>query len=199
MLKIGLKAKLEKLDMLNSSDREEIQQWNTPMTEPVEQCVHSLFDSQVQSQPAAPAVEASDGYATYGELDKTSTRLAHELRRQGVETGNPVVFIFEKSLYAIVAILAIVKAGGACVPIDKDDPKARKASIVSTANAKVVLTSNAEYENSIDLAPTVINVGDESITALEEVHEPLDSGITPQDLAYFIFTSGMPFGRREIR
>jgi amino acid adenylation domain-containing protein len=191
LMEASFQTKLERLQLLNPHDRSEILQWNDTVPETVEKCVHELFSAQAREQPAAAAVEACDGSASYRELDEMSDRLAHELRRRGVSTGSPVAFIFEKSLWTIVAVLAIMKAGGACVPIDKSDPRARKAAIVSGANAKTVLTSSAEHANSVDLAPDVFAVSAASISGLPDITSPLNNGTSsPGDLAYIIFTSG---------
>lgn len=184
-------TKLGSLQLLSPGDREEILRWNDSVPETVEMCIHDLFRARAREQPEAPAVEAADGCASYGELDQLSDRLAHELRRRGVSTGDSVAFVFEKSLWTPVAVLAIMKAGGACVPIDKSDPPARKAAIVSGANAKTVLTSVKEHTDSIDLAPDVVAISAESISRLPDLTGPPDHGTSsPGDLAYIIFTSG---------
>lgn len=184
-------TKLDRLQSLNPQDRSEIFQWNKTIPETVDTCLHEIFRARAREQPEAVAVEAGDGNATYRELDELSDRLAHELRRRGVSTGNPVAFIFEKSLWTIVAVMGIMKAGGACVPIEKADPPARKKAIISGAKAKVVLTSVAEHANSANLAPDVFEVSERSISALPDTCDPLDNDtVTPSDLAYIIFTSG---------
>lgn len=184
-------TKLGRLHLLSPGDRAEILRWNVTVPETVEMCVHDLFRIRAREQPEAPAVEAADGCATYGELDQLSDRLAHELLRRGVSTGDSVAFVFEKSLWTPVAVLAIMKAGGACVPIDKSDPPARKASIVSGANAKTVLTSAGEHTDSVDLAPDVLAISAESISELPNLTGPPDHETSsPGDLAYIIFTSG---------
>lgn len=184
-------TKLERLPRLNPHDRSEILQWNDAVPETVEKCLHELFSAQAREQPAAPAVEAGDGSASYRELDEISDRLAHELRRRGVSTDCAVAFIFEKSLWTVVGIFAIMKAGGVCVPIDRSDPYDRKAAIVSSAEAKTVLTSTAEHASSTGLAPDVFAVSAASVSALPDVTGPTDNGTSsPEDVAYIIFTSG---------
>ncbi|KFY51025.1 hypothetical protein V495_00019 [Pseudogymnoascus sp. VKM F-4514 (FW-929)] len=192
LMKAESQTKLERLLPLNPSDRSEILQWNNAVPETVERCLHELFSAQAQRQPAAMAVDASDGSATYAELDKMSSRLAHELRRRGVSTERPIAFIFEKSIWTIVAVLAIMKAGGVCVPINRSDPHARKAALISGANIKTILVSSKELENSIELAPDVLVVAAASISELPDINaSPHDNGTgSPGDLAYIIFTSG---------
>ncbi|KAK2773268.1 NRPS [Emmonsiellopsis sp. PD_33] len=191
VMEANSQAKLSQLELLNDLDRLEIFRWNNTVPDAVEQCIHELFSAQARAQPEASAVEAWDGNISYGELDKISWRLALELRRRGVENGSTVPFIFEKSLWTIVACIAIMKAGGACVPIDKSHPMARKANILASAHAKIVLTSSAEFANSMDLAPDVFAVSTATIFDLPDVNDSLDSGgYSPSQLAYIMFTSG---------
>jgi amino acid adenylation domain-containing protein len=104
-----------------------------------------------------------------------------------------VAFIFEKTLWTVVALLGIMKAGGACVPISTADPAARKASIISGAGIKLILASSSEYRSCVDLAVDVMEVSASSIAALsdtdqfdDEKGETVDSAA----LAFVIFTSG---------
>ncbi|KAJ5101974.1 Nonribosomal peptide synthetase [Penicillium alfredii] len=184
-------TKIEKLLLFNPDDRSEILEWNINLAPSVEKCLHELFSAQAREQPDAPAVEAGDGTVSYCKLDALSNRLAHELRRRGVTAECPVAFIFEKSLWTVVAVLAIMKAGGACVPIERSDPRARKETIISSTNAKTILTSSAEHANTVGLAPSVICVSAESVSKLPDVTTPLDNeSSNPESLAYIMFTSG---------
>ncbi|KAK7756455.1 NRPS [Diatrype stigma] len=185
-------TKLGKLQLLNPHDRSEIMEWNDCIPKPVEKCVHELFSAQARERPEARAVEAWDGSVTYRELDEISNRLAHDLRRKGVSNGSPVAFIFEKSLWTVVSTLAIMKAGGACTPIARSDPHARKIAIVSNAKVKIILTSAAEHANSMDLAPEVIAVSSSFISGLPEIFDPISAAASSSagDLAYIISTSG---------
>lgn len=186
-------AKLTQIPRINSHDMSEILNWNrydpvSIITKSI--CIHELFKAQTRMHPTAIAVDAHDGTATYNELDQLSDRLAQELRRRGTTSESPTVFIFEKSLWTVVAILAILKAGGACVPIAPSDPPARKKSIISKTNAKIILTSAAEYPHSVSLAPDVFAVSEESISKLPEATDPIDSTTSSSNLAYLLSTSG---------
>lgn len=186
-----LQMKLNKLQRLNSYDRSEILLWNGTIPETVRKCVHEVFRDQAQAQPEAVAVEARDGSATYREMDQMTDRLAHELRRRGALPRKPIAFIFEKSLWTIVAVLGIMKAGGVCVPLDKDDPDQRKTAIISSSDSKILLTSSRQYDRSINLAPNVFAINSESIGGLTDVANSLGNGTSsPEDLAYISFTSG---------
>ncbi|TVY27745.1 Nonribosomal peptide synthetase [Lachnellula hyalina] len=183
-------TKLVQLPLLNPHDRSEILKWNKKLPETVERCIHELFSIRAREQPEAVAIEAWDGDLSYLELDEMSDRLAHELRRKGVSPQDTVAFIFEKSHWTIVAIFAIMKAGGACVPIDPANPYARKAAIISSAHIKIILVSSAQLASSADLAPDIFVVNTASISGLADVTGSLDETCSPGDLAYIMFTSG---------
>lgn len=184
-------TKLDNLQTLNSHDRLEIFTWNKTIPERMEKCVHEVFSAQARAQPDAMAVESGDGSATYSTLDQASDRLAHTLQKRGVSPGKPVGFIFGKSLWAIVAILGIMKAGGTCVPIDNSDSYDRKAATISSADVKTVLVASAEYANSVNLVPDVFVVSQGSVSCLPEVSSPLVNGTSsPEDVAYIAFTGG---------
>lgn len=191
LAQVPLQTKLDKLQRLNPYDCSEIFLWNRTIPETVEKCVHDVFSAQAQIRGDTVAVEAGNESASYREVDQMSDRLAHELQRRGVLPGNPVAFVFERSLWAIVAILGIMKAGGVCVPIDRDDPHSRKAAIVSSLNSKIVLTSSAQSAKSIDLGPDIFTVDAESIAKLPgAAYARHNKTSSPENLAYISFTSG---------
>lgn len=197
-----LHTKLDELPLLNHHDTSEIYGWNKALPpQPAEKCLHELFHARAQTQPEAVAVEASDGNVSYQRLDTLSDILAHELQRRDVSRGTPVALVFDKSLWAIVAILGIMKAGGVCVPLNKHDQFDRKAAILSKTNARIVLTSSTEHAHAIKLklAPNIIAVGADFLAGSPELPGPLHNGRSrpgPEDLAYITFTSsvGAPKG-----
>ncbi|KAI1111537.1 putative aminoadipate-semialdehyde dehydrogenase [Nemania sp. NC0429] len=195
LVKVPQSTKLDELPLLNDHDRSEILSWNKIVPEPTEDCLHELFRARARSQPEAMAVESSDGNASYSRLDQMSDHIAYELHKRGVSPEQPVAFIFEKSLWAIVAILGIVKAGGFCIPIDPDERYDRKAAILSLAKANIILTSSMEHANATSLAPDVLVISPDFATARPELGIPedlglLSSSLSPENLAYMICTGG---------
>ena len=129
-------TKLDDLPLLDSQARSKILVWNNKAMpcEPVvvENMLHQVFSARARVQPDAMAVDASDGRATYAALDELSSRLAHPLQtKMGVTLGNRVAMIFEKLLWAIVAVLGILKAGGVCVPVARHDQYDCKAALIA--------------------------------------------------------------------
>ncbi|KAI3319786.1 putative aminoadipate-semialdehyde dehydrogenase [Xylariaceae sp. AK1471] len=193
LIGVSRQTKLSQIPRLNTHDFSEIIKINSevPRQATVNKCIHELFSVKAQEQPKEIAVDAYDGSATYDELDEMSDRLAQELQQRGVSTEFPVAFIFEKSIWTIVAIIGIMKAGGACIPIAASDPTARKAEFISRAGVKTVLTSKSEYKSSLGLAPDVVEISAESVSRLPEViGSDKRRTSSPGSLAYILFTSG---------
>jgi amino acid adenylation domain-containing protein len=182
--------KLADIDTLTPDDRQELMAWSSAVPPAVEQCVHDLFSDHVKARPEAPAICAWDGEMTYGELDESSTRLAGRLVELGVKPEDIVPLCFEKSMWTIVAMLAVLKAGGAFVPLDPEHPQSRHEEIFKQTGTEVVLTS-AQYSTLwAGSARTVVAVGRSSIQHLSNTTNSTYSAVQPSNAAYVIFTSG---------
>jgi len=111
---------------------------------PVERRLHQLVEAQAKRTPTAVAVEFEDQYLTYAQLNAKANRLARLLSQQGVGPDSVVAVCFERGIPQILAILSILKAGGAFLPLDPDDPTLRKEMLIVDANAKILLTTYAQ-------------------------------------------------------
>ncbi|KAJ5230977.1 hypothetical protein N7489_011685 [Penicillium chrysogenum] len=118
-------VKLEAINVLAGSDLRDIWSWNSNVLSAVNACVHDLIASTVRRQPEALAVCAWDGELTYSQLDALSTRLAYVLIARGVGAEVIVPLCFEKSMWTPVAMLGVMKAGGASVAMDTSQPEER--------------------------------------------------------------------------
>lgn len=178
------------LDHLSGRHWQQIQSWNI-MPETLNECVHHRFASWVAVQPNAPAVRGFDGDYTYAELDAVTERLAHHLVELGV---GPEVFVptcFDKSSFTIIAMLAVLKAGGAAVPLDANHPKPALESRVEDTQAQVVLTSAARSELFEDVVPDVVIVDSVLLDDLQDQDSGLAcTAVEPHNPAFVIFTSG---------
>jgi amino acid adenylation domain-containing protein/non-ribosomal peptide synthase protein (TIGR01720 family) len=183
---------LSTLDHLSGKQWQQILNWNI-MPETLHECVHDRFASWVSAQPDAPAVRGFDADYTYAKLDAVSTRLAHHLVELGV---GPEVFVptcFDKSSFAVVAMLAVLKAGGAAVPLDAKHPKQALELRVDDTQAQVVLTSAARAELFEDVVPDVVIVDSVLLDDLEDRdlgQGPACTSVAPENPAFVIFTSG---------
>ncbi|PVH90162.1 acetyl-CoA synthetase-like protein [Periconia macrospinosa] len=126
---------------LGGHDFEKIWGWNSTVPKTMEQCVHKLIRTKAQTTPDAPAICSWDGEMTYGELDELSSRLAGHLVQLGVKPEDMVPLCFEKTMWTVVAMLAVLKAGGAFVPLDPEHPKSRHEEILRQTDATLVLAS----------------------------------------------------------
>ncbi|KAL4904276.1 hypothetical protein BDW74DRAFT_168342 [Aspergillus multicolor] len=157
---------------------------------PVERTLSDVFQDHVRRRPEAPAVAAHDGSYTYRELDEQSNALATELRGQGVKPEVIVALLFEKSKLIIVALLAVVKAGGAILLCDPDLPIARLQDIMDDSGAKLVISSETIAGKAAALSPRqyVLNARPLPHTPTPLVED--DSSPRPANALYSVFTSG---------
>ncbi|KAI0133898.1 hypothetical protein BJ170DRAFT_574622, partial [Xylariales sp. AK1849] len=182
---------LDQLQLLNPHDRREILDWNEIMLDPPRQSLHNYFRNIARTHPNDAAVQSHDGHTNYEQLDRMSDSIAGELQRRGIGTEDAIGLVFEKSIWAVVAQLAVLKAGAVCVPMDPGFPLTRKKTIISTSKAAMILTS-ATHENSLsDLVPSVMVVSAESVSQLPMLmnQRPI-VGDTPSQAAFILFTSG---------
>ncbi|KND92695.1 Nonribosomal peptide synthetase 4 [Tolypocladium ophioglossoides CBS 100239] len=131
---------------LTGGDLEQLWHWNEIVPPPIQTCMQDLFRDKAQQQPDAVAVQSWDGTLTYTELDELSSRLARQLRRRGVDIGTRVPLCFEKSMWAVVSLLGVIKAGATFSLTDPSQPEARLQTIVEQTGAKLVVTSVAQSE-----------------------------------------------------
>ncbi|HEY0685560.1 MAG TPA: amino acid adenylation domain-containing protein [Steroidobacter sp.] len=156
---------------------------------PQDQCVHQLFEEQVERTPEHVAVVFEGASLRYRELNERANRLAHYLRAQGVGPDCLVGICVERSLEMVVGVLAILKAGGAYVPLDPSYPKERLAYMLSDAAPKVLLTQRSLIgvlpEASVVLC---LDAAEQELGAYPSMNPvPLAQ---PRHLAYVIYTSG---------
>lgn len=178
------------LDPLTQRDYEQVRSWNAPIPKKVDACVHDLVLQHAKDCPQSPAVCSWDGKLTYAELGEASLRLAHRLVALGVAPEVLVPVCFTKSMYAIVAMLAILRAGGAFVPLDPLHPIERLQFIVRRANAKILLTSSSTAHLFESLAISTLSVEQILLESLATPVDPLPYLIRPYYPAFVLFTSG---------
>ncbi|KAK7987126.1 hypothetical protein PG988_002114 [Apiospora saccharicola] len=183
---------LDSVDIASQNDIEELWSWNNAQApETVNNCAHLLFQNQVERQPQATAVDALDGSFTYRELDRCSDRIAHYLVSMGTGPESIVPLCFEKSRWAIAALMGVIKAGGVMVFIDPANPRSRREEILKQLpNADFVLTDAHHEASWQEMAVRPIVVDDELVQGLREYGITPRTGVSPSNLLYIIFTSG---------
>ena len=193
------------LPLLTSSERHQLLfDWNhTPSEFPLSHCIHQLFEAQARRSPDALALACSSTNSTlsYAELDLRSTQLAHYLRHRAITTGSVVALLLDHSVETLIAILGVLKAGAAYLPLDAAHPPARLAFALSDANAAMVLTQQALMERlspmiasrlpaDTVLPPTLWLDTQWDLCAGLPTDTPSSSEQSSDSLAYLIYTSG---------
>jgi amino acid adenylation domain-containing protein len=180
------------LPLLKETERQQlIVEWNQTHQELGQpQCIHDLFAKQAERTPTALAIVTEDEQITYKELDERANRLAHYLLAKGVKPEVPVGICLERSPAMIVALLGVLKAGAAYLPLDPDYPGERLAHMLEHAQAPLVITN----QNLLARLPSawyqVICLDSESEQIASESGEAPVSTAEPTNLAYIIYTSG---------
>ncbi|WP_338125273.1 amino acid adenylation domain-containing protein, partial [Pseudomonas congelans] len=162
---------------------------DTVLDYPQQQTIHGMFEAQVERTPDALAVVHGEQRLTYGELNEQANRLAHALRKQGVQPDSRVGICVERSAEMVVGLLAILKAGGGYVPLDPAYPAERIAYMLQDSAPAAVLVQTATQGLLADVSVPVINL-DLSHWQDESVQNPQVKGLTSAHLAYLIYTSG---------
>lgn len=171
---------------------EKILGWYPTVPEAITDFVHDLFDARSELHPDSQALCSWDGTLTYRQLSDLSSRLARHLVAQGVQSEVIVPLFFEKSLWAVVSMLGVMKAGGAFLMLDISQPIGRISSIVEQTGAGFALASPKGVELCRDMVEGNLVV---DAVAFENLPQ-LDDGIRQQpalkisNAAYLVFTSG---------
>jgi len=183
--------RLCRLPLLTAAEQQQLKVWNaTQAPYQEEQCIHELFEAQVESSPEAVAVTWGEASLTYRALDVRANRLAHHLQGLGVGPEVRVGVCVARSLEMVVGLLGILKAGGVYVPLDPAYPAERLAFILRDAQLTLLLTEVRLVEGLGELEARVICLDDDWSAIAEQSEEGVASQVTAENLAYVIYTSG---------
>ena len=175
---------------ISATDLEQIRVWNETVPPAVKVCVHHLIEEKVREQPDDEAVCSRDGSLSYQELDSYANMLASRLVLRGIKPDDLVPMCFEKSMWTVVAMLAVLKAGAAFVPIPCS-PVQRVKTILSLIRPTFILTSVRQASIFKDMNEYVMIIGKDLCDKYESARlKPLEMDIRPSNLAYVLFTSG---------
>lgn len=156
---------------------------------PSDRTFPELFAEQVARSPAAIALVSGERALSYAELDAAANRLARELRIRGMAPGMRIGVFLERSTELVVALLAILKAGSAYVPLDPAYPAERLAYIAQSARlAGAVTRASLRERLSADVPLVLVDEDAGAIAAQDD--GALAPAATPLDVAYVIYTSG---------
>ncbi|HEY5864958.1 MAG TPA: amino acid adenylation domain-containing protein, partial [Candidatus Tectomicrobia bacterium] len=184
--------RLADLPLLTRAERQQVlAAWHDIHTaQPMDMCVHEMFEAQVERTPDSIAVVFAEQTLTYRELNTRANWLAHHLHTLGVGPDVPVGLCVERSLELLVGLLGILKAGAAYIPLDPAYPPARLAFMLADAEVSVLVTQPQWMARlPMDGVQTVCLDGNWERLAVQP-GDNLVSGVTPANLAYVMYTSG---------
>lgn len=184
-------TRLSDLDLLTPRERRQMLfEWNeTDAPFPEDQCLHELIEAQVRRTPEEGAIAYRGKRISYRELNARANRLARVLRSLGVGPEVVVGVCLERSPELVVSLLAVLKAGGAYLPLDPAYPKERLGFMLADSGASVVLA----HERFVGRLPTegvCLVLLDREERFEHESTDDLSSRTRPDNLAYVIYTSG---------
>ncbi|MFZ5987147.1 MAG: amino acid adenylation domain-containing protein, partial [Bacillota bacterium] len=181
---------LGKIDMLSQEEKNVIlYDFNSTYTEyPKDKTIKELFEKQVEETPDNIAVIFEDSSITYKELNRRANQLARIFREKGIVCDSIVGIMAERSLELVTGIMAIIKAGGAYMPIDPEYPKERIRYMLEDSGVEVLLVQHHLASNVKDMVTHVIELERGLCTDIEDLNPQIlmDSS----NLAYVIYTSG---------
>ena len=184
------KQKIADIDILSETEKNKIlYEFNDTKTDYENTLSYiDLFNKQVAKTPNKTAVIFNDCKLTYKELDEKSNQIAHYLITHGVKNNNIVGLLVTRSLEMVVAMIGILKAGAAYLPIDPTYPKSRIDYMLEDSKVNIIL-SQKELIKSLNLSNAVpINLTNSDIYNYSK--ENVDITILPDNFAYLIYTSG---------
>jgi len=186
---VNVDRRIGELDILGEVERRQlVEEWNDTSREYArDKCVHELIEWQAEKTPDRVAVVCDGEELSYGMLEERANRLGHYLRGMGVGPDVVVGLCLERSVDMVVALMGTLKAGGAYLPLDPEQPLERLSLMLEDAGAVMVLTERkletrlpAFWGQVVCLDEEWGEIGDHRVR----------SGVNSENLAYVIYTSG---------
>lgn len=159
---------------------------NTDKDYPQNLCLHELFEKQAQENPYNIAASFKGTEITYHDLNSKANQIARKLKELGVMPKDTVVIMAERSIELLIALYAVMKAGGTYVPVDPTYPQERLEYIVSDCKPKAILSRRECVDFNTDVP--FISLIDDDNYGCEDTNLPIVN--SPEDPVYIIYTSG---------
>ncbi|QSQ54055.1 non-ribosomal peptide synthase/polyketide synthase [Xanthomonas translucens pv. undulosa] len=189
-------ARIAQLPLLPADERAQLHNFTATETAPPAQatCIHHLFENQVRRTPDAIALLDGDVQLSYAALDARANQLAHRLHKLGVGPESRVALYLPRGIDQVVALLAVLKAGAAYLPLDPELPSERLAFLLEDSRPRAVLTCT-ELQDRLPasramLRVSVLTLDTDMDVGADDPGAPMVPGLCPDNLAYVIYTSG---------
>lgn len=159
---------------------------------PSGQTLHGLFSRQARARPDATALKMGTSRRTYGEVEAEANRLAHRLVAAGVVPGDRIGLLIDRSIDQVMAMLGILKAGAAYLPLDPEYPDARLQVLLKSSRTRVILVdrNHGDRLGSSRLKRLPLEVEKDSADTRISTRRPLRVTVGADNPAYVMFTSG---------
>jgi amino acid adenylation domain-containing protein len=182
-------ASIDHLSIVTAEERAEaVERWNdTAWGGSPRIRLHQLFEDRVDEDPTRLAIVSSGRSVSYGEVERRANSIASRLLDAGVHAGDIVAVILPKGWQEVVAVIGVLKAGAAYLPIDPAWPSARRLDLLKRSSARVAVT--AAERLALELPPDVLGI-DIGLGELERGAARPAMAVDPHNTAYVIFTSG---------
>src|SRR5262245_61833432 len=182
-------AHLSDLPILTLAEQQQLQQWNDTVQQfSSTLLVHQLFEQQAALRPSAPALIFEDQTLTFSEINSRANQLARHLLSCGLEPEARVGVMLPRTPDALVALLAIFKAGGCYLPLDPEYPPERLAFMLEDAAVSLLITEESLRVHLPEQATPIITLDAEQLA--QQSVENIEIEVRPEQLAYIIYTSG---------
>jgi natural product biosynthesis luciferase-like monooxygenase protein/amino acid adenylation domain-containing protein len=183
---------LNRVALLTDKERQQVlEDWNqTAQTYPQDSCLHQLFEQQAQQRPQQDAVIYEKQSLTYAELNHRANQLAHYLRNLGITAEDRVGLCLERSVELVIALVAVLKAGAAYVPLDPNYPADRLKYMLEDARVPVLVTENSLRRRLPSFTGYVVYLDGDWSEIAKQSRANLASRVDAENTAYVMYTSG---------
>jgi len=181
---------LAELPMLTDAELALLDGWNQTEAPTGNKCLHTMFEENAARKPELIALERDGKTMTYGELNERANRLAHYLVEQGVRPDDVVGICPDRNPEGVIGIMAILKAGGAFLPLDSKYPAERLGFMLSDAGAKLLLSPSRLVEQMSGFGVPVVALDGDNLPYADASTENPVTGVSGEHVAYVIYTSG---------
>ncbi len=184
-----LDQQIGELPILTAGDKEKlIYTFNHTQAEyPDQKTIPQLFTEQAARTPEKMALSYGENVVTYRQLNQRANRLARRLKQSGIQSGEIIGLLMERSIEMVISILGVIKAGGAYLPLDRSYPTERITYLLQDSQIKILLTTGEVVAEEL-FAGTILYVDAQELLQEEGIDVELIS--SPADLLYVIYTSG---------